>query len=74
MGGKSGLPNLSTNAGYQWRYPSRLFLPFGGYAGVGIQLSDRWWYTDDLDERCTEGTEAYFVFGLQLALGWEQSD
>ncbi len=72
--GNTGLLILSSNAGYQWRYPSRFFLRFGGFAGVGIELWDRWWYTDDPDEVYKEGTAVYFVFGLQFTLGWEQGD
>ena len=62
---------LGFGAGYRWRFPSRFFVDVGGLVGLGIGVSDSWYYTSNPSSMQHNALKEYFLGALQVHVGWE---
>jgi small nuclear ribonucleoprotein (snRNP)-like protein len=62
---------LGVSAGYRWRFPSRFYLDVGGLIGLGIGVTDSFYYTSSPSIVHNNDQQDYFLGALQLHVGWE---
>ena len=63
-----------TNFGHRWRFPSRIFVNFGLFAGIVKMTKDEWWETKNPDEVFKDDLAIYFFGMLEFSVGREMGD